>query len=107
MSTQIITAKWIVTGTSRDGDIQMLDDAAIAFVKPFRLRANLTGCWFAGLQAPFEDAHGVGHTGFNCALLLMHLVPRRSAAQMGQAGATDQTMRRVFMVQRWQDFAQL
>lgn len=31
MSTQIITAKWIVTGTSRDGDIQMLDDAAIAF----------------------------------------------------------------------------
>ncbi|MNY26357.1 hypothetical protein D3C86_1602010 [compost metagenome] len=83
------------------------DDAAIALVEPFRLRTDLAGRWFAALQAPSEDAHGVGHAGFDRSVLLVHLVPRRGAAQMGQAGAADQAMGRVFMVEWRQDFALL
>ncbi len=30
MSIRIVTARWIVTGTAEDGEIQMMDDAAIA-----------------------------------------------------------------------------
>lgn len=30
MSVRIVTARWIVTGTAEDGEIQMMDDAAIA-----------------------------------------------------------------------------
>ncbi|MCY1446618.1 hypothetical protein D9M71_632010 [compost metagenome] len=33
----------------------------------------------------------------------MHLVPGRRAAQVGQAGATDQHVRWVRVIQRWQD----
>ncbi|MNP11805.1 hypothetical protein D3C76_1040100 [compost metagenome] len=83
------------------------NDAAVTLVEPFRLRADLAGRWLAALQAPLEDAHGVGHAGFNCAVLLVHFVPRRSAAQMGQAGAADQAVGRVFVVQRRQDIALL
>ncbi|MNX96657.1 hypothetical protein D3C86_1289830 [compost metagenome] len=51
------------------------NDAAVTLVEPFRLRADLAGRWLAALQAPLEDAHGVGHAGFNCAALLVHFVP--------------------------------
>ncbi|VVM62575.1 hypothetical protein PS662_01383 [Pseudomonas fluorescens] len=78
------------------------DDAAITFIEPFRLHTGLPCRRFAALHAPFEDAHGVGHRCF-IAGLLVHLVPRRSAAQMGQAGAADQHVRRVRVIQRRQD----
>ncbi|MNI66171.1 hypothetical protein D3C73_1217180 [compost metagenome] len=83
------------------------DDAAVTLVEPLRLRTHLPVCRLATLQAPFEDAHGVGHARFHRAIMLVHLVPRRSAAQVRQAGAADQAMGRVFVVQRRQDFALL
>ncbi|MNL12850.1 hypothetical protein D3C87_1337310 [compost metagenome] len=78
------------------------DDAAVAFVEPFGLHTRLTRCRLAALHAPFEDAHGVGHGRF-VASLLMHFVPSRGAAQVGQTGAADQHVRRVRVIQRWQD----
>ncbi|MCY1177706.1 hypothetical protein D9M73_180240 [compost metagenome] len=39
--------------------------------------------------------------------MLVHLVPGRGTAQMGQAGAADQAVSGVFVVQRWQYFALL
>src|SRR5476649_578145 len=78
-------------------------DAAVAFVEPLRLHTDLARRGLAALYAPFEDAQGVGHrtvvTG-----LLVHLVPRRGAAQVGQAGAADQQVSRVRVVERRQDF---
>ncbi|MNC49699.1 hypothetical protein D3C75_988970 [compost metagenome] len=83
------------------------DDAAVALVEPLRLRADLLRCRFAALQPPLEHAHGVGHAGFDFTVVLVHFVPRRGAAQMGQAGAADQAMGGVFVVQRRQDLVLL
>ncbi|MNR01578.1 hypothetical protein D3C85_1173860 [compost metagenome] len=83
------------------------NDAAVTLVEPFRLRANLAGDGFPALQAPLEYTHGVGHAGFNGAVLLVHFVPGCGAAQMGQTGAADQAVGRVFVVQRRQDIALL
>ncbi|MNL28510.1 hypothetical protein D3C87_1501550 [compost metagenome] len=71
------------------------------------MRADLPGRWFSALKAPFEYAHGVGHAGFDFTVMLVHFVSCRGAAQMSQAGAADQAMGRVFMVQRRQDLALL
>nr|GFD31380.1 hypothetical protein [Tanacetum cinerariifolium] len=45
------------------------DDAAIAFIEPLRLHASLARRRFAAFQAPFEDAHGVGHGRLVVAML--------------------------------------
>ena len=87
----------------REGLARAHDDAAIAFVEPLRLHTGLASAWFAALHAPFEDAHGVGHRAV-VAGLLVHLVAGRGTAQVGKAGAADQHMGRVWVVQRRQDF---
>jgi len=86
----------------RKGLARTHDDAAVALVEPFRLHTGLPCRRFAALHAPFEDAHGVGHLCF-VANLLVHLVPRRGATQMREAGTADQQVRRVRVIQRWQD----
>jgi hypothetical protein len=78
------------------------DDAAVALVEPLRLYASLPRARFTALHAPFEDAHGVGHGRFVTGVL-MHFVPCRGAAQMGQARAADEHVRRVRVIQRRQD----
>nr|GFD19589.1 hypothetical protein [Tanacetum cinerariifolium] len=62
-------------------------NAAVAFVEPFRLRTDLTLRRFAAFDAPLEDLHGVGHARFDLTVVLVHLVPRRGAAQVREARA--------------------
>src|SRR5690606_10246656 len=78
------------------------DDAAVTLVEPLRLCARRTRLRPTALHAPTEHLHGVGDFFFNFFGLLVHLVTRRSAAQMGQPCAGDQTMRGIFVVQRCQ-----
>ncbi len=78
------------------------DNAAVTLVEPLGLNTGLPRRRLAAFNAPFEDSHGVGHRGF-VAGLLVHLVTRRRTAQVCQPGAADQQVRRIRMVERWQD----
>ena len=75
-------------------------DRAVALVEPLRLHAHRAGCRAATFNAPLKNTCGVGHGAVIGCVLLVHLVACRGAAQVGQAGAADQAVGRICMVQR-------
>ena len=79
----------------------MRDNGAIALVEPFRLHARLSGRGRAAFNAPLEHAHGIGQRALLGLLtqFLVHGIARRRTAQMRQARARDQAMRRIRMMQ--------
>src|SRR5471032_166983 len=76
---------------------------AVPLVEPLGLHAYRTGGRSPALDPPLEDTRGIGEGGLIGSVLLVHLVPGRGAAQVGQAGAAEQAMGGIFMVQRGQD----
>ncbi|VXB96765.1 hypothetical protein PSEUDO8O_20332 [Pseudomonas sp. 8O] len=79
-------------------------DAAITFVEPLRLRAFAACGRATAGHAPLEHLHGVGELAFGLLRLdlLVHLVAGGGAAQVGQAGAGHQAVRRIGVIQRRQ-----
>jgi hypothetical protein len=75
---------------------------AVALVEPFRLHADLALLRLAALEPEAEHLEGIGELLRAGAELGVHLVARRGAAEVGQAGAGHPAMRRVVVVDRRQ-----
>jgi hypothetical protein len=86
----------------RQGALRRCDDGAIALVEPFGLSADHAGLGLAALKTHLEHLHGVGQ-GRGVGKVLVHLVPPLGRAEVGQAGAGDDHVSGIGMVDGRQD----